>query len=189
MITIIGNGESRKDIELCKVKGTKIGCNAIYLHEKVDLVCAMDKFWRDKIEKESKVPLLSRKCNMSAQSTLQIFYKGTWMNTITPYRGYCSGTSALDYVCSTINPGHPIFLIGFDFDYKGKYVNHVYKGTENHPKENRPAQNENIFLNETLQIVNRYPKHNIIWVSDNKDFVIKINRITIQQYKNIVYNC
>ena len=85
--------------------------------------------------------------------------------------------------------GHPIFLIGFDFDYRGKYVNHVYKGTENHPKENRPAQNENIFLNETLQIVNRYPKHNIIWVSDNKDFVIKINRITIQQYKNIVYNC
>ena len=48
MITIIGNGESRKDIDIDKIPQGKVGCNGIYLYNKVDLICAMDKFWRDK---------------------------------------------------------------------------------------------------------------------------------------------
>ena len=67
MITVIGNGESRKTINISKIKGITVGCNAIYLHEHVDYICAMDKFWRDKIEKETTIPLLSRKYNNAFQ--------------------------------------------------------------------------------------------------------------------------
>lgn len=181
MITIIGNGESRKNIDISKINGMKVGCNAIYLYEKVDLICAMDKFWRDKIEKETNIPLLSRKINNSFQTVLQIYDKG-WYDTRCPYRGYCSGTTALDYICSKYKDD--IYLIGFDFDYNGQYVNHIYKDTENHPKSNRPAQNENIFLKETLEIVKRYPTHNITWVNDS-DFDIKINTISIEEYLSL----
>lgn len=181
MITIIGNGESRKDINISKINGMKVGCNAIYLYEKVDLICAMDKFWRDKIIKETTTPLLSRKINNSFQTTLQI-YDGQWKNTNCLYRGYCSGTTALDYILHTYNDD--VYLIGFDFDYTGEYVNHIYKDTKNHPKSNRPAQNENIFLNETLEIVKRYPRKNVIWVTDSQ-FDIKINKLTIKEFLGV----
>lgn len=183
MITIIGNGESRKDINIDKLQGMKVGCNAIYLYHNVDLICAMDKFWRDKIINETTIPLLSRKINNASQTTLQIFNK-KWTDTTCPYRGYCSGTTALDYICSLYTDN--IYLIGFDFDYTGQLVNHIYKNTQFHPKANRPAQNENIFLNETLQIVKRYPLHKIYWVS-NSNFDIKINKLSIEDYKKIAY--
>lgn len=182
MITIIGNGESRKNINISKINGMKVGCNAIYLYENVDLICAMDKFWRDKIEKESSIPLLSRKVNNGFQTTLQLYENGNWTNTNCSYRGYCSGTTALDYICSLYKDD--IYLIGFDFGYTGEFVNHIYKDLPNHPKSNRPAQNENIFLNETLQIKKRYPKHNITWVN-NSNFEIKINRISIEEYLSL----
>ena len=181
MITIIGNGESRKNIDISKINGIKVGCNAIYLYENVDLICAMDKFWRDKICEETKIPLISRHNNTVFQPMLELYKNGTWTQTGCKYRGYCSGTTALDFMCHYFKDD--VYLIGFDFGYKGKYVNHIYKDTQNHPKSNRPAQNENIFLNETLEIIKRYPKHNIVWVSDT-DFSIKINRISVEDYKN-----
>lgn len=183
MITIIGNGESRKTINIDNINGMKVGCNAIYLHHSVDLICAMDKFWRDKIEKETNIPLLSRKHNTSFQTTLEL-YDGSWKSTKCPYRGYCSGTSALDYICSQYNDD--IYLIGFDFDYNGEFVNHIYKDTKNHPKSNRPAQNENIFLQETLQIIKRYPLHKIYWVTDSNLDIMK--SVTISQYKQLCCN-
>ena len=75
MITIIGNGESRKEIDINKINGIKAGCNAVYLYDKVDLLCAMDSFWRDKIIKETNIPLLSRKYNNAFQTCLQIYEK------------------------------------------------------------------------------------------------------------------
>ena len=186
MITVIGNGESRKAINIDNIHGLKVGCNAIYLFNSVDLICAMDKFWRDKIVKETKIPLISRLHNMSFQTTLEIHDKG-WYNTTCPYRGYCSGITALDYVCHTYRD--TIYMIGFDFGYTGDKVNHIYKDTPNHPNSNRPAQNEDIFLNQFIKTVKRYPRHRIIWVNDS-DFIIKINnftvpKISVEEYKNI----
>lgn len=183
MITIIGNGESRREININKIDGMKVGCNAIYLYEKVDLICAMDKFWRDKIINEANIPLISRLHNSAFQTTLELYESG-WKNTKCPYRGYCSGITALDYICNTYKDD--VFLIGFDFDYTGHSVNHIYKDTKNHPKSTRPAQNENIFLNQFIETYKRYPKHKIYWVNDS-DFLIKINnkaveKITIKEY-------
>lgn len=189
MITIIGNGESRKNIDISKIKGITVGCNAIYLHDRVDYICAMDKFWRDKIVKETDIPLISRLHNNSFQSTLEI-YQGEWKNTTCMYRGYCSGITALDYM-SDLYKGE-FYLIGFDFDYNGETVNHIYKDTKNHPSSNRPAQNENIFLKQFLETVKRYPKNKYYWVNNNTNFLIKIKRpnlfgINIADYKKLAY--
>ena len=189
MITIIGNGESRKGIDVNRLKGLKVGCNGIYLYNSVDYICAMDKFWRDKIIKESHIPLISRLHNNSFQTTLEL-YNGKWVNTNCAYRGYCSGISALDYMSDLYK--ETFYLIGFDFDYKGETVNHMYKGTPNHPKANRPAQNENIFLKQFLETVQRYPKNKYFWVNDNLNFLIKIKKqnlfgIGIEDYKRLSY--
>ena len=111
-------------------------------------------------------------------------YDNGWKNTTCPYRGYCSGITALDYICH--NYKDDIYLIGFDFRYTGEKVNHIYKDTPNHPRSTRPAQNENIFLNQCLETIKRYPRHNIIWVNDS-DFLIKINRMSINEYKKLAY--
>ena len=164
----------------------KVGCNGIYLYNSVDLICAMDKFWRDKIEKESNIPLLSRKYNNAFQTTLQL-YNGNWEDTKCPYRGYCSGTTLLDYILYTYK--QEVYMIGFDFGYSGNTVNHIYKGQKFHPPSNRPAQNENIFLNETIEMAKRYPTLKIYWVNDS-DFEIKIRnieKISVQQYKEVAY--
>ena len=186
MITIIGNGESRKEIDIDKIKGLKVGCNAIYLYNSVNLICAMDKFWRDKIIKETTIPLLSRKYNNAFQTCLQIYDK-EWKDTKVSYRGYCSGTTLLDYILYTYKQN--VYMIGFDFGYTGSTVNHIYKNEKFHPREDRPAQNENIFLNETIEIAKRYPLLKIYWVNDS-DFDIKIRnieKISTQEYKEVAY--
>ena len=187
MITIIGNGESRKGIDIDKLKGITVGCNALYLYNKVDYICAMDKFWRDKIIKETTIPLISRVHNTIMQTTLEL-YDGKWINTNCPYRGYCSGISALDYMSN--NHQDTFYLIGLDFDYTGEKVNHIYKGTINHPNADRPAQNENIFLKQFIETVKHYPRNKYVWVSDS-NFIIKIgsnfSKIPIDEYKEIAY--
>lgn len=190
MFTVIGNGESRNTINISKIDGIKVGCNAIYLHEKVDYICAMDKFWRDKISKECAIPLISRFHNNSFQQMLELYKGERWHNTDCYYRGYCSGISALDFISNKYKH-EDIYLIGFDFDYKGDTVNHVYKDTKNHPNSNRPAQSEDLFLKQCLDTVKRYPKHNYFWVSDS-DFLINIGirnfqTISINEYKQITY--
>ena len=185
MITIIGNGESRKSIDISKIKGITVGCNAIYLHDHVDYICAMDKFWRDKIVKETDIPLISRLHNNQFQTTLELYDKG-WYNTSCPYRGYCSGITALDYMLDTTK--EDIYLIGFDFNYTGETVNHIYKGEKFHPQADRPAQNENIFLKQFIETVRRYPKRNITWVSNEElKVLIKIKRVSIEEYKGVAY--
>lgn len=189
MITIIGNGESRKEIDIDKIKDLKVGCNGIYLYNSVDYICAMDKFWRDKIVKESTIPLISRIHNTSFQLTLELYDK-EWKSTNCQYRGYCSGITALDYMSDVYK--EDFYLIGFDFDYKGEKVNHIYKDTPNHPNSNRLAQNENVFLKQFIETVKRYPKNKYYWVSNNMNFLFKIKRqnlygITIEDYKKLAY--
>lgn len=186
MITIIGNGESRKEINIDKIQGLKVGCNGIYLHNSVDYICAMDKFWRDKIVKECSIPLISRIHNTAFQKTLELYDK-SWQNTKCYYRGYCSGITALDYICTYFKDD--IYMIGFDFDYEGEKVNHIYKDTPNHPKSDRPAQNENIFLNQFIETYKRYPRHKIVWVTNSKK-QIKIGikelpKMSINKYKKL----
>ena len=185
MITVIGNGESRKTININQIDGLRIGCNAIYLHDNVDMICAVDSFWRDKIVKESMIPLISRIHNTSFQTTLEIYKCGKWINTDCPYRGYCSGITALDYISNEVK-GEEIYLIGFDFNYNGEKVNHIYKGTPNHPNADRPSQNlSDIFLKQCIETVKRYPKNKYFWVNDS-DFLIKVRgleKVSIEEYK------
>ena len=188
MITIIGNGENRKEINISRINGIKIGCNAVYLYEKVDMLCAVDKFWRDKIVKETTIPLISRLHNTAMQTTLELFNKG-WSNTDCPYRGYCSGITALDYVAHTTNDSE-LYLIGFDFDYQGNTVNHMYKDKPFHPKSNRPAQNECIFLRQFLETAKRYPLKTFYWVSDSEVPIglKNIKTLPIEDYILCAYN-
>lgn len=184
MITIIGNGESRKDIDIDKIPQGKVGCNGIYLYNKVDLICGMDKFWRDKISKETHIPLLSRKNNTSFQTVLQLYKNGKWMDTTCPYRAYCSGITALDFICYTY-PKEDIYMIGFDFGYNGEFVNHIYKGHKFGPRINGKAQNENIFLKQYIETIKRYPRRNIYWVNDSIND-LNLNQISIRDYLNII---
>ncbi len=189
--TIIGNGESRKSINISNIKHYTVGCNAIYLYEKnINLLCAMDKFWQKKICKETTIPLLSRFNNTQAQSCLQLFKQGSWMDTSTPYRGYCSGTTALDYIASKALQTDLIYLIGFDFFNYTDKVNHIYKNELFHPKADRAAQNQNIFLQECLQIFKRHPLLNFVWV--NSEEIIEdwqvTESLTIEEYQESMTN-
>lgn len=149
---VIGNGESRKPIDISKLEGYKIGCNGIYLHEKVDMVCAMDKFWRDKVQAETSLPCLSR-CEYD---TKYLEINGKPINI--PDKGYASGTTAIDYACTKFNE---IYLIGFDIFVKTETVNHIYKDTPFHPKSTQPSVSMDMFFKQTKEI---------LWRNFNKNF-------------------
>jgi hypothetical protein len=184
--TIIGNGESRKDINIDTLKGIKLGCNGIYLHNRVDYICAMDKFWRDKISLECPIPLISRKINQASQITLQLYKNNKWTDTKCKFRGYCSGITALDFCCNDLATREDkIYLIGFDFDYTGNKLNHIYKGTKFHPGAHRPAQSEDLFLKQCRDTIKRYPRHKIYWVTDSEDDKGLVT-IKIKDYLNLM---
>ena len=59
---VIGNGESRADIDIDSIKDTKIGCNAILRDYFVEhLVCVDRKMVREAIEANYKSNIYTRK--------------------------------------------------------------------------------------------------------------------------------
>lgn len=177
---VIGNGESRKPIDISKLKGFKIGCNAIYLYETVDMVCAVDRFWINKISKECNIPLLSRYHNHMFQTHLELYSNGKWKDTDCKFRYYSSGGTAFDYIGHLCKEEDTVYLLGFDLGYKGETVDHIYKGTRFHPPATIKAQTSSKFLHEVEEVYRRYPRKHFVYVND--DDVDLPNKLSIREF-------
>lgn len=164
---VIGNGESRKNIDLSSLEGFKIGCNGVYLHEDVDMISAMDVFWANKITTETSHELLTRDHNISNPPYL-IYYPefvATSLETKTVDKGYASGPSALDYICTEkATEDDVIYILGFDIFYKMSTVNHIYKGTQFHPPTTNSFVNTDNFKQQVKEILIRNYDKNFVWV-------------------------
>lgn len=184
---IIGNGTSRKDFDLNKLKhkGTIYGCNALYRDFMPDVLVVND-------------PAMTREVFDSG-------YSGNlWCRRIPP--GYehkqvydvkhpgqmwATGPTA---VWMAAQEHSELYMLGFDFIglNTGKHgalgsINNIYTNTENYRGSNRPAPDHQTWIQNILTITADYPEKKFTFVGtcELEEFKIYNNIITID-YKAFI---
>ena len=139
---VIGNGESRLDLNIDAYPRTKIGCNALYRDHYVHhLICCDRRMVIEAQENEYKGTLYTR-------SDWVDQFKGVETVPHLPYEGdtrpdnpwhWGSGPYAVllaSRLCYEFK--QPVHLIGFDVDM-GDEVNNIYAGTKNYAEQGSRA--------------------------------------------------
>lgn len=127
---IIGNGESRKELDLNLLMpiGKVFGCNALYRDFTPDLLFGMDEamIW-EIIESGYSAPFIFRDWGVTHDVQGKFILHG--YGTEYPDWGYAAGPSATRFMCEHFKEIDKIYLIGFDLYGKEGKVNNVYKDT------------------------------------------------------------
>jgi len=143
---VIGNGESRKDIDINKYGSIKVGCNAIFRDFYVNHLICCDRRMVTEAQQERNYGAIYTRPDWRDEFKLcglvpQLPYKGDtrpddpWHWGSGPY-AVLLGTS----IANRFSSGNTeISMIGFDLYSETKTVNNIYKGTENYEDtESRP---------------------------------------------------
>jgi hypothetical protein len=138
---VIGNGESRKSIDISEINCTKYGCNAVHRDLVIDHLICVDSRMVDE-------------ALLNVTDTL-IYTRHNWINQYAhrpnvrlvpdlPYKGNLReddpwhwGSGPYAVLLSTAR--HDIInLVGFDLYSKDGLVNNVYKDTKNYLTSDKP---------------------------------------------------
>lgn len=128
---VIGNGVSRKDIDLniLKMYGTIYGCNALYREFTPDVLVATDRPIAESIQ-ESGYPH-----NNKFYTRRPLLNSGA-LELSKKYRGFSSGPNA---VALAAKDGHnKIYLLGFDMGPYKNLFNNIYADTEFYKTSRHP---------------------------------------------------
>lgn len=129
-VFLVGNGASRKDFDLNKLKdkGTIIGCNALYREFSPDILVVQDAKMARELH-DSKYPgliLTGKGIYVGSKNVIR------WQ----PSNTRTSGAFAMNYIAKIIKPSK-CYMLGMD-GYKGN----CYEGTPNYYKT--PSKYEKI---------------------------------------------
>jgi hypothetical protein len=178
-VLVIGNGESRKNINLQSVIGkiVTVGCNAVHRDTIVDhLVCADHRMIKEAI------------ADINTRETL-IYVRPEWYYTFKklmkrknirtmpeiPYlshsryddpRNWGSGTYA-HLVAANLELS-TVYMLGFDLYGRNHLVNNIYKDTPNYSQSLSHAIDPSYWIYQSAKIFQQFP---------NKQFVI-INNLS-----------
>lgn len=161
---VIGNGESRKDINLYNFRGTHvlIGCNAVHRDYLVDILSCCDARMVEEAQQ-----------NIHAEY-IKIYTRAKWRSRFThqnvhvypklPYVGenkiddpehWGSGGYA---VLLAAHLGYKdVSLLGFDLYSKNSLVNNIYKNTENYSTKDKPAVDHSFWVYQIAKVFEHYP--------------------------------
>ena len=137
MILVVGNGESRKDININNIPMKKVGCNAIYRDFYVDhLVCVDRRMCQEAVnagfQRNSKI--------YTRQDWISYFKNKRNLRTVPelPFTGYERwdipwhwGAGPYAVLLATKHSSE-IHLLGFDLYSKDQFTNNIYKDTDNY---------------------------------------------------------
>ena len=193
---VIGNGESRKNINLNKFQENKIGCNAVVRDYWVDhLICVDRRMVDEAVQKH-------------ANKFKFIYTREDWLsgrdhikNLLTvpelPYKGHQrpddpfhwgSGPYAvlLGALLDTT-----VKLIGFDLHSKNTKVNNIYKDTENYDPSTKTAIDPRYWIHQIGKVFECFPKHKFVIYTDNDwecpNFWNRPN-VSVDNYSKLLYN-
>jgi hypothetical protein len=149
---VLGNGVSRKDINLNQLKehGRIYGCNALYREFTPDVLIATDRPIATAIQE-------------SGYAQHNEFYtrrplEGSGAKKLIPkYQGYSSGPNAVSLAA---NHGHTcIYLLGFDMGpTTNNLFNNVYADTEFYKTSRHPPTFTGNWIQQITQICQDYPQ-------------------------------
>jgi hypothetical protein len=149
---VLGNGESRKGIEIndLKEKGTVFACNAVYRTHRPDFLVAVDPKMIFEIA-ETDYPVHNKVwSNFNAQYNKhpKILNHINWFK---PSLGWSSGPTALRMACE--HGFKEIYILGFDYQglNQGKRftLNNIFGDTRNYKKRNDEATFYGNWMNQT----------------------------------------
>lgn len=187
---VLGNGTSRKSIDLTQLKGkgTIYGCNALYREFDPDFLIAVDTkmvLELNKAQYQHKVPVWTNP-NKS-------YAKFVGFNFFNPSKGWSSGPTAL-HMASYVHKQDIIYILGFDYQGAGENndkVNNIYADTFNYKKSHERATYYGNWLKQTQTTIQKFPKIRYIRVVDiDKPFIPKelsnlpnLEHITVHDFK------
>ena len=163
---VIGNGESRKDIDLYSLKnyGKVYACNAVYRHYQPDYLVAVDvkmilEINQHKWQMENEVWTNPNKSYHGMQG----------FNFFQPSKGWSSGPTAL-WLASQ-HSYEKIYILGFDYRGldEGQKFNNIYANTNNYKKSDDGATFFGNWLRQTKAVIQENKNINYVRVitSDN----------------------
>ena len=187
---VLGNGTSRKDINLNLLKkyGKIYACNAIYREFDPDYLIAVDAKMVLEIDRKGY-----QKQNSNVWTNPNKAYKKIeGLNYFRPSKGWSSGPTAL-WLASQ-HGYRTIYILGFDYKglEDGKRVNNLYAGTPNYKKINDTATYYGNWLRQTKSVIQENKQINYIRVITPDNFqpgelnnFSNFKTITTDQFKKI----
>ena len=159
---VIGNGESRKSIDISTLKLPTVGCNAIFRDMTVDhLVCVDRRMIREALDHEN----VSESIVYTRQDWCEEF--GVFPVPDLPYKGelrqddpwhWGTGQFAI-LVAVKYSSTELIHIVGFDlFGIEG-YVNNVYKNTNSYDVSSKKQVDPSYWIYQNQKIFEHYDKH------------------------------
>jgi len=194
----IGNGESRTTIDIEKINGPKVGCNAIYREYDIDHIVCVDRRMMDEALQNSanKNSLL-----YTRKDWWHLYFncKRTRIVPELPYAGserwdepFQWGSGPYSVLLSAkLTRNFEVNLIGFDLYSQTGKINNVYKGTENYDPVHKRAVDPRYWIHQISMVFKHYPKITFtIYQYPNWQLpkVWKYNNVMVDRLSSIAYN-
>ena len=195
---VVGNGESRKLIDLNLYKEPIVGCNAIFRDYYTDHLVCVDK----RMMQEALC------AGVNNQGTL-VYTRIDWFDKFKtkrvrtvpelPYIGserwddpfqWGSGPYAV-LIAAMYTKLEEVKLIGFDLHSKTKTVNNIYKNTPNYDNADKRAVDPRYWIHQIGKVFECFPKISFtIYQEDSWQLPQSWNRpnVTVDNISNIYYN-
>ena len=171
---VIGNGESRKGINIDSLPCIKVGCNAIFRDFcSIDHIICVDK------------RMVREAIDCGANSRSLVYTRHDWIGQFKtnqiqtvpnlPYSGlerwddpfhWGSGSYAV-LLAAKLCKGPTVRLIGFDLYSPTATVNNVYKGTSNYDNADKRAVDPRYWIHQIGMVFKCFPKINFVIHNDN----------------------
>ena len=162
---VFGNGESRTSVDIDKLDGIKIGCNAIYRDYAVDHLVCVDR------------RMVNEAIDNGANDYALVYTREDWLSQykqfkriravpVLPYNGterwdepfqWGSGPYAV-LLAAKLCKGDTVRLLGFDLYSSTATVNNVYKSTCNYDSADKRAVDPRYWIHQIGKIFEIYPR-------------------------------
>ena len=195
MSLVIGNGESRRGIDIDSINTTKIGCNAILRDFKVNhLVCVDRKMVREAVSTNYQSLIYTRKDWASefqhiplVKEVPELPYHGTERHD-EPFQ-WGSGPYAV-LVGAIYTKTNTVDLIGFDLHSKTPTVNNIYKGTPNYIDADKRAVDPRYWIHQIGMVFKCFPKIQFTIYQDDWELPESWNypNVMVDKISKIRYN-
>lgn len=165
---VFGNGESRTSIDINKLDGIKIGCNAIYRDFKVDhLVCADKRMLLEAMDSNYNqyAKVYTRKnhfVNYQHQKNIRMVPNLPYVGSERPDDPVHWGSGPYAVLLAAKHPVFDIHLLGFDLYSVDNRVNNVYKDTANYALAHKSAVDPRYWIYQMGKVFECFPNTNFI---------------------------
>lgn len=201
---VIGNGESRRDIDLhiiVKNYDIIVGCNAVHRDFIPDhLICCDNRMVKEALKNPLIKNIYTRDKYYQEHRKIAK-HKNVLRLPPLPYQGYQKVDDPLHWgsgpyavlLAAELNTKY-IDLIGFDLYGNNDKVNNVYKGTENYSRSDYQAVDPSYWIMQIKQVFKKFPNKKFTlfnypdWVLPRDWHYTNISFENIFQYHSLTLN-